>query len=177
MTECEPLNRKGFVLRIVVTLVSLYVIYLYLHKKSIRKYLYLILPMILTLTDHFDSFFLYSFDKFIPTKKRICTKTFYYQHYDKICDSLAYVWTFLFLFFFLKYDPFLLFFVLYRIVGVFVFNYTKNSQWLVLFFDFVKEYLLYLFVFGKNFKYLPFFITLKMMYEYFFHSIINPSHY
>ena len=176
MTECEPLIKKGVVLRNMLTLLSLFVIYSYLHKKSIRKYLYLILPILLNLADNSDNFFLYSFKDF-PRKKRECAKTFYYQHYDKISDALGYVWVYLFLLFFLKHDSFLLFFVLYRIVGVILFSTTKNSKSLVVFFDFVKEYLLYLFLFGKNFKYLPFCITLKMCFEYYFHSVVNKSHY
>ena len=177
MTECKPLIKKGFVLRNVLTLLSLYVIYFYLHKKSVRKYLYLILPVVLTLMDNSDNFFMYSVQDFVLTKKRKCAKTFDYHHHDKISDSLAYAFAYFFIFLCVKHDPFLLFFVLYRIVGVFVFSYTKNSKWLVLFFDFVKEYFLYLFLFGRNWKYLPFFITLKMVFEYLFHSIINPSHY
>lgn len=177
MNECEPLIKKGIVFRNVLTLLSLYVLYFFLHKKNIRTYLFLILPILLNLADNSDNFFLYSFENYIPKKKRVCAKTFYYQHYDKIDDALAYVWTYLFLFFFLKHDPFLLFFVVYRIVGVFFFSYTKDSKWLILFFDFVKEYLLYLFLFGKNFKYLPFFITLKMVFEFYFHSVVNKSHY
>jgi hypothetical protein len=178
MSECEPLIQKGFILRNVLTLLVLFVLFFSLSNKSIRKYLFLILPILLTLSDNSDNYFLYSFeDSLIPTKKSKCAKTFYYHQRDKISDSLGYVWTYLFLFFFLQGDPFLLFFVLYRIVGVGFFSYTKDSSWLVLFFDFVKEYLLYLFVFGKNFTYLPFFIALKILYEYLFHSIVNPSHY
>jgi len=178
MPECEPLIQKGFILRNVLTLLVLFVLFFSLSNKSIRKYLFLILPILLTLSDNSDNYFLYSFeDSLIPSKKNKCAKTFYYHQRDKISDSLGYVWTYLFLFFFLKGDPFLLFFVLYRIVGVGFFSYTKDSSWLVLFFDFVKEYLLYLFVFGKNVTYLPFFIALKILYEYLFHSIVNPSHY
>ena len=180
MSDCEPLIQKGFILRNVLTLLVLFILFFSLSNKTIRKYLFLILPILLTLSDNSDNYFLYTFDfarSLIPSKKNKCAKTFYYHQRDKISDSLGYLWTYLFLFFFLKSDPFLLFFVLYRILGVGFFSYTKDSAWLVVFFDFVKEYLLYLFVFGKNFTYLPFFIALKMVYEYLFHSIVNPSHY
>lgn len=52
-----------------------------------------------------------------------------------------------------------------------------DSSWLILFFDFVKEYLLYLFLFGKNFNYLLPFIALKILYESLFHTVHNPNHY
>jgi len=177
MTECEPLIKKGVILRNTVTLLSLFVLFYNLDKKGIRKYLFLILPILLNLGDNSDNFFLYSFENFIPKKKRICAKTFYYQNFDKISDSVAYAAVYLFLLFFLKHDALLLFFVLYRIAGVFLFSTTKDSAWLVVFFDFVKEYLLYLFLFGKQWKYLPFFITLKIVFEYYFHSMVNKTHY
>ena len=106
-------------------------------------------------------------------KMNNCTKTFYYQYLDKICDSVSY----LLLFFFFKLDNLLLYFVLYRIVGVLLFYLTKNSIWLILFFDFVKEFLLYIFIFGENYIYLPFFVNCKIAFEYYFHNVTNKSHY
>jgi len=176
MVDCEQLIQKGVILRTIITFISFYCIYLYLQNKWVMKYLYLIVPIILTLSDHVDNFFLYSFNSFFPTKNK-CSKLFYYHIYDKITDSLSYVLTYLFLLFFLNNDPLLLFFVMYRIVGVCIFSFTKDSSWLILFFDFVKEYLLYLFLFGKNFDHLPIFIALKIMFESLFHTIINPNHY
>jgi hypothetical protein len=106
-----------------------------------------------------------------------CIHTFYYQKNDKILDSFTYIITYLFLALFFENDFLLLFFVVYRIFGVFMFSVTMDSSWLILFFDFIKEYLLYLFLFGKNFNFLLHFIALKILFESLFHTIHNPNHY
>jgi hypothetical protein len=183
LMNCESLLNDGFILRTSLTIFSFFVIYLYL--KNYKNYIYLILPIILTILDEMDNFPLNytlfkKIDENISKTRSIyknCIHTFYYQKNDKILDSLTYLFTYLFLALFFKNDLLLLFFVLYRLFGAFMFSVTMDSSWLILFFDFVKEYLLYLFLFGKNFNYLLPFIALKMLFESLFHTIHNPNHY
>jgi len=183
LMNCEHLLNDGFILRTSLTFFSFFVIYLYL--KNYKNYIYLILPIILTILDEMDLFPLnYTLFKKIDeniSKTRStyknCIHTFYYQKNDKILDSFTYLFTYLFLALFFENDFLLLFFVLYRSFGSFMFSVTMDRSWLILFFDFVKEYLLYLFLFGKNFNYLLPFISLKILYESLFHTVHNPNHY
>ena len=114
-------------------------------------------------------------------KEKQCTKRFYYQVSDKIYDSISYLMVYVFLrqFFRLdaKSDMILLLFILYRIIGVVLFYKTKNSTWLILFFDFIKEFFLYLAIFGNNYSYIGLFIGCKIMFEYYYHTIHNPNNY
>ena len=173
MNECEHLLTRGFMFRVLMTFLLFYVLLLFIHKKGIRKYIFLIIPACLMILDGFDRLPPEKWDQnIIKTflQYRKCGKTFYYQKNDKIVDSISYLLAYLFLALFFENDFLLLFFVLYRIAGVFIFSVTKDSSWIILFFDFVKEYLLYLFLFGKNFNYLPYFIALKILFEILFHS-------
>jgi len=179
MNECEHLLKHGFEFRVLLTFLSFYILVLFI-KKGVKKYVFLILPIMLMVLDEFDK---------LPTEKwncdiikyylryRNCEPTFYYQKNDKIVDSFSYLITYLFLALFFKNDLLLLFFVVYRIFGVFMFSVTMDSSWFILCFDFVKEYLLYLFLFGKNFNYLLHFIALKILFESLFHTVHNPNHY
>ncbi len=47
----------------------------------------------------------------------------------------------------------------------------------MVFFDFVKEYLLYSFVFKNNYTYIPIIVICKIAYEIYFHSVINKLQY
>jgi hypothetical protein len=60
-------------------------------------------------------------------------------------------------------------------IGVILFSVYKNGKFLILFFDFVKEYLIYLYLFSNNNKYLPLFIICKICYEYILHNVIKSS--
>jgi hypothetical protein len=170
MSTCEELLYKGFVVRYLTTFLSLGLLGFYFYNKNVKTYIYLIIPILLSVLDSVDN-------KIAKFHGKNCTNTFYYQTWDKVCDSFSYVLTYLFLCFFLKSDVILLFFVLYRIVGVLLFSMTKNSRWLVVFFDFVKEYLVYLFLFGRNFNYIPIFIIGKILFEGFFHTMHNANNY
>jgi hypothetical protein len=156
------LVKVAMFIRMTVTVISLYILKLY---SKIGHNIYLILAIILTLLDGVDSVF-------IKNKKNL--KSYCYQSSDKIYDCISYLLIFLFF----KIDNSLLvFFVLYRIIGVILFTKTKNSVWLIVFFDFVKEYLLYFYIFGNNNTYLPIFISCKILFEYYFHTYINPNNY
>ena len=167
MYNCNKRIDNGLFMRYVITILLLYLISINMNHKIIKKYIYLILPIILTILDEIDNIFTVFY------KNNICTKTFHYQLQDKICDSISY----LFLCLFFKFDGLLLFFILYRIIGILLFYSTKNSKWLIVYFDFVKEYLLYLFIFGKNYTFLPLFIISKIYFEYYYHTIHNHSSY
>jgi hypothetical protein len=95
------------------------------------------------------------------------TKGYMYNLYDKIVDCMSYM----LIMDIYKNDMLLLFFILYRMFGVIMFMRTKDGSWLVVFFDFVKEYLIYRHFFPVGTRYLVFFVSLKILYEYYFHKI------
>lgn len=167
MTTCKSDIFNGIILRYVVTAITVYALFFYKDNAIIQKYLFLLLPVLLTILDSIDGIFI------TIHKNKICYQTFYYQYLDKICDSFSY----LLLLLFFPFDNYYLFFALYRCIGVVLFSLTKNSKWLIFFFDFVKEYLLYSFVFGRNYQYMPFFILCKIAFEYYFHTKVNKKYY
>jgi len=169
MDICNKLVSDGMNIRYIATLLSFYLVALNI--TFLNNYLYLLLPILLTVLDAVDGIFTL-FYKY-KNKYDGCKFEYYYQITDKICDSISY----LLLFLFFKLDTLLLLFIVYRIIGVVLFYFTKNSSWFILFFDFAKEYLLYLFVFGNNYTYLPICILLKMVFEYYQHTIITPNNY
>jgi hypothetical protein len=161
--ECKKYINYGMMLRLITTIIAFFILYKFIDNKFIKKYLFLILPILLTLLDFEDGlwFILHKYKGYYGG----CFNIYYYHITDKIVDVISY----LLLFVFFKLDMVLLFFVLYRIIGVIIFAITRQKMSIVIFFDFVKEYLFYLFVFGKNYKYLPFYICFKILYEYFMH--------
>jgi len=167
MSRCEEWYKKGLMLRYLATFISLPVVFFLFRKKSLNRYLFLILPIILTLLDWLDGTFKSRYNDTNET----CGNSLYYQTYDKICDSVSYVWSYVLILYFLKGVPLLLFFIVYRIIGVSLFLLTKNRIWYVFFFDFVKEYILYRFVFGKSLNYIPLFILFKIGFECYMHVI------
>ena len=171
MKVCDKLVRDGMILRYIITIISYYILSIFMNNNIINKYIYLILPILLTALDEVDNLFTI-FYKY-KGKYNGCTKLFYYQYTDKICDSISY----LLLYLFFKLDYILLLFILYRIIGVILFTFTKNSKWLIIFFDFAKEYLVYLFFFRNNYQYLPFVILAKILFEYYYHTIHNHNNY
>jgi len=171
MNSCKQYINDGIYIRYILTFSVLYLLSVYHNKTNnrfIRNYLYLLLPfllLILDLTDNIVTTF--------HNQTKVCAKTFHYQKLDKICDLVSYFALFLFF----DFDNYLKYFVLYRGIGVILFCLTKNSIWLIVFFDFIKEYLLYLFIFGNKFIYLPFFMVCKIIFEYYLHTKVNKSHY
>jgi len=145
--------KLGAVLRCVTTVGTF--LFLSFHK-FVKKYKYILLPIVLTLLDEVDS---------IPLVFNLKSfYTFEYRYIDKIIDVLSYVFAFAMF----KLDNLVLFFILYRMIGVLLFTFTKKSIWVIVFFDFVKEMMLYLYVFD-TYAYLPFFIFLKVCFEYYWH--------
>lgn len=162
---------RGQVVRLFITVVILYILSLCRNNTNINKFLYLLLPILLSILDGIDNIFICFYNK--DGKKTRCNKTYYYQYLDKISDIITY----LIIFLLFGIDNIFIYIIFYRLLGIILFSFSKNSKWLILFFDFAKEYLLYLYVFGYNYIYLPFFIILKIIFEYFFHTIINSSNY
>ncbi len=154
----------GFYLRLIITLIILILI-----KKQGFKFtkvnvnLNLILPVILFLLDGVDE---------IPSlinlgyknKKRAC-KTFRYQSLDKINDLLSYILTCIIF----RLDKYFIFFIMIRTIGVSLFLKYRKVRYLILFPDFMKEYLLYRYFFGSNDKLLFFFYICKICIEYYWH--------
>ena len=163
---CNKYINYGIIFRIILTIITLFIIYSYRKNINIKKYFYLILPIILTILDVSDNIC-------IKLKNPKCTKTFYYQYCDKIHDSITYLLFFLIF----NLDNYFLLFLIWRIIGVILFCITKKGVYLIFMFDFMKEYLLYLFIFGKNYIYLPIFIFFKICFEYYFHTIHNKHQY
>ena len=87
------------------------------------------------------------------------------------------IFTYSLLLFVLPNDSVLKFFILFRFIGTVLFYVNRNSVWLIYFFDFVKEYLVYLYLFGKNSSLLYFFVVLKIMFEFYFHTFHNKNNY
>lgn len=176
---CIPYINNGMILRYVITVIIFYLLSKEIYgtktpNKSIQKYIYLVIPICLILLDQLDGIFM--FFENCAKKYCGCKKIFEYQLSDKICDSISY----LLVYHFFGIDTTFLLFVLYRIIGVLLFYLTKNSQSLIVFFDFAKEYILYLFFFGeigKTYTHLIIFIILKIVFEFYHHTYINPNNY
>ena len=177
VNECKKNINSGIIVRYVLTIII--IIYLGLSKNTfMKKYIYLIIPLILGILDMIDHrvYFEQGYIKFTNEKCKCC-KHFYYHSNDKICDSISYVLTFILLCLYFKPDFILLLFIVYRIIGVILFYITKDSSWLILFFDFIKEYILYLFIFNRNYSYILVFIFLKICVEFYWHKKLNNTNY
>lgn len=172
MMDCNNLIDIGMVIRMTMTVVSLYVLSAL---PPPNKYLLLIIPVLLTILDELDNILI------VVYKQKQCTKQFHYQSMDKIWDAISYVLVYLFFTHISildrKTDIILLLFIVYRIVGVGLFYKTKDSRWLIVFFDFIKEFLLYSAIFGIDYAYIFPFMVCKIVFEYYYHTIHNPNKY
>lgn len=126
----------------------------------IKENILIILPLILSILDFADN---------ILTFSNRCAQTFDYQYKDKILDIFSYFYTYSIF----PLNSGILYFTIFRAVGILLFSLTRDKYWLILFFDFVKEYMLYLYLFKDNLKFLPLAIGGKIIFEYFFHTMIN----
>jgi hypothetical protein len=156
---CEKIVINSMILRFTITVISFIILYKISDDNYIRKHLYLILPILLHLFDILDT-------RIYSTR---CCDHWIYQKLDKITDILSYI----LLIFMIKDDKLLHLFILYRLLGVIFFTQTKNSYYLVIFFDFIKEYLIYKYFFGNNYSYIYIFIILKIIFEYLLHIVHN----
>lgn len=173
--SCFNYVNIGIIVRIVGTIIVFYLMVKYcdFDKREKQKYgkgnwKYIALAIIIFVLDGFDA----RWPLGLMVKPK-CPKTFHYQITDKINDSLTYLAAW----YYFNLDNLFLFFALFRIVGVVFFALTKNATYLITMPDFNKEYLVYLFCFGSNMNYLWFFIILKIVFEYYHHTIINKRYY
>jgi hypothetical protein len=173
---CDNLIKKGMIFRYIVTIIGFCILILIVNYKFIKNNIYIILTVLLILIDSTDNK-LYIYNNLNNNTQLNCTHLFNYQCLDKICDSFSYLLSYIFLCLYFKTDSILLIFILYRIIGVILFSITRNSIWLVVFFDFIKEYFIYLFIFNNNYVYIPLFILCKICFEYYWHKIKNNANY
>lgn len=161
----------GFLSRIIATLIFFIFLKKMEHIPFIQKYLYLLIFIGFIVLDTIDTFYLlnihniYTFDTILHNLYKIK----YYQINDKIID----IFTYLLLIGLFPSDNILKFLVLFRLIGILLYLKTKNNYSLVIFFDFVKEYLLYLFIFNHNYNFLPLFLILKIILEFYLYSQKN----
>jgi hypothetical protein len=166
--DCYKSINTSMILRIILTVLSLFLVSIS-PNLFVKQNIYLILPILLQLLDHLDSLSL----KAIKGIDNKCSKIFNYQINDKIIDVASYIYTY----YLFNSDVNILFLSLYRLLGVILFYLTKSSNWLIVFFDFVKEYMLYVYFFNNNYTYLPIAIVAKIIYEYIFHTLHNKREY
>ena len=130
-----------------------------------NKYLLLIIVARSFLTEYIDMLITkYYIEKANGTPIK-CTDLYYYQISDKVMDLIVYI----IIYFGLHNDEIFGGLIIWRFMGILLFSQTKNRRWLIPFFDFIREYLVYKFIFGKNLTYLPFFILAKVGYVYYEH--------
>jgi hypothetical protein len=162
--KCFNAIKKSMTARIIITILLLYFLSLS-DQKYITRNIFIILPILLTLFDKVDTIY--------SERKDKCTKSFEYQLNDKVVDVASYFYTYALF----NEDNNILYLSIYRLLGVLLFYFTKTSIWLVVFFDFIKEYMVYTYLFKDNFTYMPLAVIGKFIFEYFFHSIINNTSY
>jgi len=171
-TNCNYYIIKYASFRLLITIILFILFYYYFPKNN--KYFLLLLVLLLAIFDLFDNIFLLSNYDYTCS----CCATYNYQIIDKINDLISYLIVLLLLYAnSLHFSSFnyniLKYFIIYRFIGVILFGLTKVSIWLIIFFDFIKEYILYYHFFGNNFQYIYFFILAKLFFEYFFHTKLN----
>ena len=184
MYSCVELINKGMISRIIITIVVFIGLQLILKSgnKFVNKYFLLILPAILLFLDYCDVLQLLYYEFYKPfTAESICGKKLniklrnhnpkngtlvYYNSVDKCIDTLSYIVAY----FMFNLDNVFSYFLIYRIIGVLLYMLTLNSKWFIIFFDFMKEYLIYYYFFNNNYKYLWIFIVIKIYFEIYLHS-------
>jgi hypothetical protein len=166
--KCLTVITESIKVRMIVTIP---VLFLVCKKFGGYKHILILLPLLLILLDGVDRCKTYRVE--YKGFKNGCKKTFTYQIRDKVADLLTY----LYVFSLFPLDQNLLYLTLFRALGVFLFYKTKSSYWLVIFFDFVKEYMVYKYFFENNYRYIPVAVSGKIIFEYIFHSMVNKSSY
>ena len=170
--NCSKILNENMIVRVFLFFLFLLILSKYSDNKIIHKYLLIILIVSLFVSDIADTTFPNFINSLFTNEKpkyNNCLYTDFYIIKDKIVDLVSYILVFLIFF---KTDYLLLSFILYRAVGIVLYLLTNNTNWFILFFDFIKEYLLYNYLFKTN-KYIIIFIILKINYEYFSYSISN----
>ena len=164
LKDCLTHVSNGMALRTILTFASFYIIKTYATKWN----LYLVMPIVLTILVVSQGHNLFTGTNCTKKSK----EALYYQINDKIIDILSYILCYTYFYEQLR-DPLLELFIIHRMIGIILFITTHKKYFLVICFDFVKEYMLYKYLFASNYTYLPFFVILKIIFEYVFHLLIN----
>jgi hypothetical protein len=187
MVSCRELTNYGIIFRIIVTVIT-FIILFSLTKggnKFCNKYFLIILALVLVFLDCSDlSTYLYYYYYKPNSKESRCIYELspenkkvnnvngkkdrdqqYYNIIDKCVDTLTYIVAY----FVFNLNSIFLYFLLYRIVGIILYAFTFNSRWLIVFFDFMKEYLIYFFLVKNDLSYIWIFIILKINFELYLH--------
>ena len=161
---CKDKLRLGLILRLVVTVIILYSLKFFSHKK---EDLLLLIVVKLILLDTIESLPTLFYRQQNETCWNPCTHLNYYQIPDKILDLFSYLLVFVIL----DYEYL---FILIAFLWGCLFKHPRR-EWLIPFFDFVKEYLVYLY-FWLQFHYIWVFFLCKIGVEsyhhYYFYYII-----
>jgi hypothetical protein len=157
MSLIDKYIKQGFALRILFS-----ILVLFLPFSSINKIL------LIFLFDSIDCKYSEFFLKNYP-----CS-TFLYQKLDKIVDLLSYLLIYLYFNLLSIYNIIILF----RLIGVVLFYFTKNSKWLIIFPDIFKEVWIFETFISKITIYnLIIIIILKDIFEYVWHTYKNKNKY
>jgi hypothetical protein len=187
MVLCIELTNYGMVIRILSTVILFFILYSLMKggNKFYNKYFLVILAVLLFILDSFDNIAFLFYRYYRPgsiestcsyeisrTSKiksfyegKINNNTLYYSILDKCVDTLSYILAY----FVFNLNNTFLYFLLYRMIGIGLYIYTQNTRWLIVFFDFMKEYLIYFFFLNKNLSYIWIFIIIKIIGEIVLH--------
>ena len=187
MVSCIELTNYGMVIRVFSTIIILFILYSLMKdgNKFCNKYFLVILAILLFLLDNFDLlpdlyYYFYKPDSIeakcvyeLTAEAKLINydngkknyDTLYYNIVDKCVDTLSYILAY----FVFNLNNTFLYFLLYRMVGIGLYIYTQNTRWLILFFDFMKEYLIFFFLVQNDLSYIWFFILLKIYFEIYLH--------
>ena len=187
MFLCTELTNYGMIFRTVFTIISFTILYSLMKggNNFCNKYFLVILAILLLLLDYFDlipDLYYYYYKPNSSEAKCVYDlspeaklnnynhgkknyDTLYYNIVDKCFDTLSYILAY----FVFRLNNIFLYFLLYRMIGIGIYIYTLNSRWLILFFDFMKEYLVYFFLAKNNLSYMWFFVLLKIIFEKYLH--------
>jgi hypothetical protein len=187
MVSCRELTNYGIIFRIFATIILFFILYSRVNggNKFCNKYFLVILAVLLFILDNFDLFpdlYYYYYKpnskesrciyELSPENKKVNNVNgkkdrdqLYYNIIDKCVDTLTYIVAY----FVFNLNSIFLYFLLYRIVGIILYVFTFNSRWLIVFFDFMKEYLIYFFLVKNDLSYIWIFIILKINFELYLH--------
>jgi len=161
---CTKSIGMDVIIRIFSTIICFYFVHKYY---SNNNYIYLLLPVLLTILDFTDNTVQYISSKKYNVSKDQCIHTFLYQSLDKITDILSYI----LVWYLFDKSHNILMLIIIRIIGVIFFISCKKSFYLILFPDLIKEYMLCkYFNMDKNF---PYIIIFKIIFEFYYHTYKN----
>ena len=187
MVSCIESTNYGMVIRVFSTIIILFILYSLMKggNKFCNKYFLVILAVLLFILDSFDNIAFLFYRYYRPNSNestcsyeisrtskiknfydgKVNKNSLYYNILDKCVDTLSYILAY----FVFNLNNIFLYFLLYRMIGIGLYIYTQNTRWLILFFDFMKEYLIYFFLVKNNLSYIWIFIIIKIICEMVYH--------